>query len=411
MVQTVPDVLYEIDHRGNFVFVSEAVRIFGYEPEKLTGKKFTSIMHPEDAKRVSREIILPKMKGRATGDVRAPKLFNERRTKRRMTRNMEVRLLSGPGKRQERDFFYVEVHASGVWTSLARAGSKSLEGTLGIFRDVTHRKFFEFELAHRYKDVLNVLMKNPDGMIVVNRNNEIVFVNPSAEKLYSKKAKDLVGTVFSEPDDGSGLIELQLPGTSRKKRVLGVMSIELQWEGEKCRLVSLRDETENIMLREMFCEASMRDELTELYNRRAFIVLASQQVKISKRKNEYLYILFADVDGLKKINDKYGHAEGDNLLREIADSMRAVFRESDILSRISGDEFAVMGAASKEQDVVVAKNRWKGHINFMNGEGKFPYEISLSIGEVCEVPSAQTGVSDLLDRADRKMYEEKKRLK
>ncbi|NQT33472.1 MAG: PAS domain S-box protein, partial [Candidatus Omnitrophica bacterium] len=94
LVQTVPDVMYELDTDGNFLFVSEAIKIFGYNPEDLIGKHFREMVHPDDFKKVDRMFILPKFKGKTTGDDKAPKLFDERRTKKRMTINMEVRILA-----------------------------------------------------------------------------------------------------------------------------------------------------------------------------------------------------------------------------------------------------------------------------------------------------------------------------
>lgn len=407
MVQTVPDVFYEIDDKGIFTFVSEAARIFGYEPDLLIGKSFSSILHCNDVKRVSRELILPHFKGKATGDTLAPKLFNERRTKKRMTRNMEARIIAGDSKKKERDIFYVEVHSSGVWAKEKETGKKVFTGTLGIFRDITHRKFFEKDLADKCKNIFSIIEKNPDGMVVVNSKNEVLFVNPAAEKLYKRKASDFIGKLFEAPIDTKNTVEMEIEQPSGNRLIVGAIAIEIMWEGEKCYLVSLRDETENYNVREMFCEVSMRDEGTKLYNRRAFMALANQQIKMSKRKGENVYIIFADVDKLKNINDIYGHAEGDKVLAEVADCLRAVFRESDIISRLSGDEFAVMGVVAKKEDVEITKNRLKTHLALINGEKKNKYKISLSMGDVCVVSEEKTTVDELLRQADKKMYQEK----
>jgi diguanylate cyclase (GGDEF)-like protein len=411
MVQTVPDVMYEVDENGKFVFLSEAVRIFGYSPEELLGKNFTSVIHPDDVKKVSRESILPKFKGKATGDIRSPKLFNERRTKKRMTKNMEARILPGPGKKNKREVFFVEVHSSGLWTRDGEKTGRKFEGTLGIFRDITHRKFFELDLAKKYKDLTRVIEKNPDGMVVLNRKNEFLFVNRAAEKLYNRKSGDFAGKLFDVPINSGSNMEIQVTDPSGDRMVLEAIATDIDWEGEKGYLVSLRDVTESYNVREMFCEVSMRDEGTDLYNRRAFMVLANQQLKLSKRAKENVYLLFADMDNLKKVNDEYGHDEGDRALLEIADSLRAVFRESDIIARISGDEFVVMGVVTQKKGVNTAKTRLRAHLAFLDGVRGSPYTISLSIGDVCVVPGENTSVAEMLKKADKKMYEEKQKKK
>src|ERR1700686_5828877 len=97
------------------------------------------------------------------------------------------------------------------------------------------------------------------------------------------------------------------------------------------------------------------DDLTHLYNRRAFYALAAQQLKVMRRKEQGLLLFFADVDHLKNINDTYGHREGDLALVRAADALERTFRDSDILARLGGDEFAVLAldASSLNQEVIL----------------------------------------------------------
>lgn len=98
---------------------------------------------------------------------------------------------------------------------------------------------------------------------------------------------------------------------------------------------------------------SFRDELTGLYNRRGFITLARQQLKIASRMNKGMLLLFADFDELKRINDIFGHKAGDRALLGVSDILKGIFRESDIIARIGGDEFVVL--AVETEDVNAAK--------------------------------------------------------
>ena len=100
------------------------------------------------------------------------------------------------------------------------------------------------------------------------------------------------------------------------------------------------------VLREKFEEEllslSIKDPLTGLHNRRGFLSLAEQQLKLSARNKRGVLLYFADLDGLKWINDTLGHQEGDNAIIEIATILKEASRESDIIARLGGDEYAVL---------------------------------------------------------------------
>lgn len=115
IVHALPDVMYQVDDKGRFIFLSEAIKNFGYEPQELEGKVFTSIVHPQDRKKVSLRSVISSLKGKKTGDEKAPKIFDERRTGKRMTKNLEVRIVPGNSEKARREVFYVEVHSSGEW--------------------------------------------------------------------------------------------------------------------------------------------------------------------------------------------------------------------------------------------------------------------------------------------------------
>ncbi|MHB8967083.1 MAG: GGDEF domain-containing protein [Thermoleophilia bacterium] len=117
-------------------------------------------------------------------------------------------------------------------------------------------------------------------------------------------------------------------------------------------------------------ERSTTDELTGLRNRRGFFSLAEQQLRLARRKNEKLCLFYADVDDFKLINEKLGNREGDNVLREVAQTLVACYRETDIVARVGGDEFLVMpvGMLPEESSLVIdrfnkafARVQWHGH--------------------------------------------------
>ncbi|HLJ15634.1 MAG TPA: GGDEF domain-containing protein [Bryobacteraceae bacterium] len=152
---------------------------------------------------------------------------------------------------------------------------------------------------------------------------------------------------------------------------------------------------------------ALTDDLTSLYNRRAFYALANQQLKVARRKGNGLLLFFADVDHLKNINDTYGHLEGDLALVRAADALEQTFRDSDILARLSGDEFAVLAleASSEDQDAIL--RRLKRQIQLVGAE-ETRYQLSLSVGMVRFDPKQDASLGDLLSKADRAMYAEKR---
>jgi diguanylate cyclase (GGDEF)-like protein len=156
---------------------------------------------------------------------------------------------------------------------------------------------------------------------------------------------------------------------------------------------------------------SLKDELTGLFNRRGFFALAEQQIKIAERQNRNLLLIVGDMDNLKNINDTLGHAEGDAAIMEIAGILRESFRQSDIIARIGGDEFAILQYENTTGNVNTIINRLQSNIVLHNERNKGEYNLSISIGiSVCE-PGGAYSLNELIDQADSIMYEQKKKKK
>ncbi|MGQ9623674.1 MAG: GGDEF domain-containing protein, partial [Candidatus Caldatribacteriaceae bacterium] len=156
---------------------------------------------------------------------------------------------------------------------------------------------------------------------------------------------------------------------------------------------------------------SLTDELTGLYNRRGFLLLAEHSLSLAQRENKKVAILFIDLDNLKWINDHFGHEEGDRMIEAFGTLVRKAFRQSDILARIGGDEFVVLllGAQESEIEKILARltflvDRWS------KNSGK-PYCLSFSSGWALFDPSQPQKIKELLLHADQNMYGEKRRKK
>ena len=155
-------------------------------------------------------------------------------------------------------------------------------------------------------------------------------------------------------------------------------------------------------------QLTMTDELTGLYNYRGFSTLAARQVKSNRRANQSSVLIYADMDGLKHINDTLGHAEGSLAIVRIAQLLRQTFRESDIIGRLGGDEFAILAQEITPNALDAMLCKLRENLRVYNIEQNQSYPLSLSIGATHIAPQVYMGIEELIARADEAMYEQKR---
>jgi diguanylate cyclase (GGDEF)-like protein len=160
-------------------------------------------------------------------------------------------------------------------------------------------------------------------------------------------------------------------------------------------------------LENVVSELSLRDELTKLYNRRGFYVLAEQAFRLAKRSGDSFFVLFIDVDDLKRTNDALGHEVGSELLRAVAGLLENTFRETDVIGRIGGDEFVVAGRVDPN-NVENPVRRLEDAASRANSISTEQFRLSFSIGNVVSDASQPTSLEELIHRADEIMYEAKR---
>ncbi|MEG4487476.1 diguanylate cyclase [Microcoleus sp. D2_18a_B4] len=154
-------------------------------------------------------------------------------------------------------------------------------------------------------------------------------------------------------------------------------------------------------------QLSVTDELTGLYNRRGFFLLADQQLKIARRTQTSYFILFADLDGLKKINDTLGHEMGDRVIVDAAQILKQTFREADIVARLGGDEFALFIPNFSGDSSTNFHSRLQENIDRFNQQSERAY-ISISLGVEFGDVNNEVLLEQLLAKADKLMYEHKR---
>lgn len=154
---------------------------------------------------------------------------------------------------------------------------------------------------------------------------------------------------------------------------------------------------------------SLVDELTGLYNRRGFLAVTEQYLESFQRSDNGLVVLYADLDGLKGINDSLGHLEGDRALVRTAEILKEAFRSSDIIARLGGDEFVLLASVAADESAALLTVRLQEKIDLANAQRNRPYDLSISIGVAHYDPDEACSIEELMERADRVMYEEKRK--
>jgi diguanylate cyclase (GGDEF)-like protein len=164
---------------------------------------------------------------------------------------------------------------------------------------------------------------------------------------------------------------------------------------------------ERKLLEDKLRSLSLTDELTGLYNRRALFSYGEYAAKAANRGGKELCLLYADLDNLKVINDELGHKEGDKAIVNIARLLKNNFRESDIVARLGGDEFAIVPVEANSESLDLINERLNRRLEEHNSTVLDSYKLALSIGKACSDSANTFSIDELLDIADRSMYEHK----
>ncbi len=211
----------------------------------------------------------------------------------------------------------------------------------------------------------------------------------------NSQAPDIPILVISEEDQRAMAFEIIREGAQD-------FLIEGEFDAE--RLVrSIRFAIERNRMRVMLQYLSLNDELTGLLNRRGFISLANQQFKIARREKWQLLLIFADLDGLKDINDRFGHPIGDQALRATALIFKETFRTSDVIARLGGDEFIILANNFSNEGMEGIAGRLQENINKTNAENR-NYQLSVSYGIVQFDPQSGETLDEMIAKADQALY-------
>jgi two-component system cell cycle response regulator len=154
---------------------------------------------------------------------------------------------------------------------------------------------------------------------------------------------------------------------------------------------------------------ALTDTLTGLCNRRGFVTVADERLKLAQRTRQTVALIFVDLNGMKRINDELGHEFGDQALIATARILKATFRASDVVARLGGDEFVVLAMAAHPSTSGRIRKRLMQSLTCYNESGE-GVQISFSVGFAHYRPldSEGTSVEQLITQADEAMYVEKR---
>jgi diguanylate cyclase (GGDEF)-like protein/PAS domain S-box-containing protein len=312
----------------------------------------------------------------------------------------------------------------------------TLGALLTVHRDVTELQSTAEQLAAS-EEHFRLLTENGNDLVrLLDPQGKTTYVSPSVERLLGYGIEEFMALPalhLLHPDETA--LAASIVADARNGLLSGGQStyrlrhksgeyrfFEVRWSVQRDVrgvVVSLhtagRDVTERQEALEQLNEhakrlrdLSLRDELTQLYNRRGFLEVANQARLQSQRDGRRAALVFIDLNGMKRINDELGHEVGDDLLRDAADVIRHSMRDADVVARLGGDEFVIFSLDLDDSGLEALRKRLRERADALVAERARPYRISMSVGAAYNEPASGRSLEDLLEIADAAMYETKR---
>ncbi|MEA3313069.1 MAG: PAS domain S-box protein [Caldisericota bacterium] len=399
--------LQDFNLQTKYRYISPSIKdATGYKPEELVGKSPFDFIHPDDKKK-----LLPILTKYVTAKFK--KLFAGKESK--ITERIEFRFKEKGGN----------------WRYVQSTGNIIGNQLLFVSRDITEIKKAEEALQQSQQKFASLFKNSPEALVYLDKNSNIVNINPRFTELFGYtleevKGKNINDGMIHPPDkieEGKNLDKTALSKgyfnyeTVRKKKDGTCFPVSVSGSdiviGRQIKGIigTYIDITERKKMEEELQKLARYDTLTNCYSRGYGLALLEQQIKIANRKKNPILLSYLDVDNLKDINDTFGHGEGDEALKEVAQFFKSILREADIVCRIGGDEFMLILPDNSLDDEPLIKERVNKKLKELNKNLNKPYKISFSIGFSVYDPTNPASIEKLIKTADEKMYEEKKEIR
>lgn len=302
----------------------------------------------------------------------------------------------------------------------------------GIVRDVTERRRAEEKL----RQLSSAVEHSPSAIVITDADGNIEYVNPKFTALTGYTFDEVRGKIVASTYEvnqarskfGAGDWQTILDGGEWRGEMLNRRKNgETYWEavsispivdsnGVITHFVAVReditlrkqDEEKIMRLNAGLEQMAMTDSLTNLYNRRYFMQRGTEEFKRSRRSGQPLALLMLDIDHFKRVNDGYGHEAGDMALQQITAALKSGLRETDILGRMGGEEFAILLPNTLSKDAGLLAERIRQSVETMPLQVPgTSLAITISIGTI-EIAAEMSGIDDMLRNADVAMYKAKR---
>ena len=329
-----------------------------------------------------------------------------------------------------RDFQFVRKDGRTIWVDLNGSSLPSEHQSLWVIVDVTARVEAQAALG-RSEIKFRALFESTSEAIFLLDDHGLADCNQAALKIFGCQSKqqfcNITAADLSAPSqpcgsDSTPLLKQQFAlakqqGSLRfdwlcKRLDTGeffpaeVLLSLVQYDGQTQLLASVWDMSERVAMMQEIEQQAKTDYLTGLCNRRAFIAFAERELEHARRYKKPLAILAIDIDFFKKINDNYGHSVGDLTLQKFADVCNEVLRESDLLGRIGGEEFAILlpeTDAHQAQEISERLRKSLSDCRVTLPDTAVSIHFTVSIG-ITLFAGGTTDIDDLLNRADTALY-------
>ena len=317
------------------------------------------------------------------------------------------------------------------WLSAA-ALIVAIAGWRLLHRELLHRMQEDESLRDRIRRLQDAMQSNVDGMFLLRAvrtvagditDFEIVDVNSSGAATLYRTREQLVGRRIREElptPMANMLFERYVDAITLRTPVVEELrvnrrAVAASWLFHQAAptadglAVTVRDvstrKRDELRLR----KACLTDDLTRLYNRRGFMALAEQHLRIARRQGKDAVVMYVDMDDFKQLNDSHGHAAGDRALVAVSRLLQNTVRDCDVVARMGGDEFTILALDADGLGARAIQRRLDERLALFNASGELPMPLSLTVGHTRVRPSDTASMSELLARADQLLYTRKRR--
>ena len=383
---------------GHFIFINrQLTELFGYPEEELLNRPITDFIDERD-----REMVMQRYRARQRGE--------------QVTSVYDFRIRTGDD----------EVRSVRMRVGIMKNGEGGVI-SVGSLQDITDQIDTMSALAESRADIESILNNMPDVFYRTDINGIITLISPSCEEALGYSAKEMQGQpmarFYCNPADRERVIRELRENKGKARQVEACMRhrdgserwvstnayIRFDSDNQPIGVEGIaRDITDKKEREERLAELGRIDDLTRLLNRRSFLESAENQLQIAHRYGRELSVIMIDLDWFKSINDRYGHEAGDQALVYFAEACREIFRKTDILGRMGGEEFAILVPETDRVPAGEMVNRLQRRLKehpFRYRDHEIPFTLSAGLASL---DNGKQTLGDLLSRADKLLYEAKR---